>query len=80
MADDEKGRAPKTADGISRRNPSLPESEAGTGMIPEDQGGAGGDTHLPASEANSPLLEREDGAPAQSWPGKGGPGTIPPPG
>ena len=39
------------------------------------------DVHLPASEEDAPPLqdEREGGEP-QSWPGKGGPGTFPPPG
>jgi hypothetical protein len=57
----------------------LPASEAGTGMIPEDQP-AGGDVHLPASESGSGLLEDEEDAPPQSWPGGGGPGTFLPPG
>lgn len=70
----------KTADGISQGDPSLPESEAGTGIIPGEDSGPADDTHLPASEADSPQLEEDEGSPAQSWPGGGGPGTIPPPG
>lgn len=70
---------PTSADGVTEREPSIPASEEGTGIIPEDQGGAGADTHLPASEADTSLIEGEDGAPPQSWPGRG-PGSIPPPG
>lgn len=58
----------------------LPASEAGTGIIPEDGSGPSGEGHLPASEADTGLLQGEDKAPPQSWPGGGGPGTIPPPG
>ena len=57
---------------------ALPASEAGTGMIPEDRREEA-DTSLPESEAGSPLLEGEDGAEPQSWPGKSF-GSIPPPG
>lgn len=71
---------PTSADGVTEREPSLPASEEGTGIIPEDDGGGGHDTHLPASEADTSLLEGEEQAPPQSWPGNGGPGTIPPPG
>lgn len=71
----------ESADGVTQRNPALPASEEGTGIIPEDEGAAGSDTHLPASEADTGLISGdEEGAPPQSWPGKGGPGTIPPPG
>lgn len=52
-----------------------------TGEEPDDTDGARkGDTHLPASEEDEGLVEKEDNGPPQSWPGKGGPGTIPPPG
>ena len=37
-------------------------------------------TDVPASEEDSGLIDRKDDAPVQSWPGSGGPGTIPPPG
>ncbi|MDB5667177.1 MAG: hypothetical protein JWL74_127 [Alphaproteobacteria bacterium] len=70
---------PTSADGVTEREPSIPASEEGTGIIPEDTGGAGADTHLPASEADTPLTEGEGGPPPQSWPGSG-PGSIPPPG
>lgn len=71
-----------SADGITQRNPALPASEEGTGVIPEDDGGgdSGSDTHLPASEADTSLGEEADDRLPQSWPGSGGPGTIPPPG
>ena len=71
---------PTSADGVTERDPSLPASEEGTGIIPEDKGDAAGDTHLPASEADTTLLEGEEESLPQSWPGKGSPGTIPPPG
>lgn len=62
------------------RDPAIPASEEGTGIVPEDQGGGDSDVHLPESERDSGLIEEDDKPPAQSWPGKGGPGTIPPPG
>lgn len=71
---------PAGADGVAERNPAIPASEEGTGMVPEDEGESDRDTHLPASEEDSGLIEDEDEAPPQSWPGSGGPGTIPPPG
>lgn len=70
----------ESADGITERNPALPASEEGTGIIPEDDGSGAGDTHLPASEADTSLTGDGDDAPPQSWPGSGSPGTIPPPG
>ena len=71
---------PQSADGVTQRNPSMPASEEGTGIVPGDDGSAGGDeTSRPASEADTGQIEG-DGAPAVSWPGRGGPGTIPPPG
>jgi hypothetical protein len=57
----------------------FPASEAGKGLIPENEP-AGGDVHRPASESDTGLPEGEDGAPGQSWPGGGGPGTFLPPG
>ena len=79
---DEKREAVESADGITTRNPSIPASEEGTGIVPGDEGAGGGgkDTHLPASEADTGFAEEMDGDLAQSWPGRGGPGTIPPPG
>lgn len=68
-----------SADGVTEREPSIPASEEGTGIVPEDNGGGGADTHLPASEADTSLVEGEGKSPPQSWPGRG-PGTIPPPG
>ena len=80
------GSPPESADGVTERNPTIPASEEGTGVIPgkdRDNGGegdtGGGGTHLPASEADTGQIE-DEGAPAVSWPGRGGPGTIPPPG
>lgn len=55
----------------------LPASEAGTGMMPEDDS-AGGDVHRPASEDHE-ALEADKGGARQSWPGRGF-GSIPPPG
>lgn len=74
------GSTPESADGITQRNPSIPASEEGTGIVPGDDDSAGGaETSRPASEADTGQIE-DDGAPAVSWPGRGGPGTIPPPG
>lgn len=70
---------PTSADGVTERDPSIPASEEGTGIIPEDKGGKGNDTHLPASEADTSLIEGEEESMPQSWPGRG-PGSIPPPG
>ena len=70
---------PNSADGVTERDPSIPASEEGTGIIPEDRGGASGGTHLPASEADTSLVEGEEESLPQSWPGSG-PGSIPPPG
>ena len=67
-------------DGAGERDPAIPASEEGTGIVPGDEGAIDRDTHLPASEEDSALIEDEDEAPVQSWPGSGGPGTIPPPG
>jgi len=73
-------QTPTSSDGVTERDPSVAASEEGTGIIPEDKGGSGADTQLPASEADTSLLGAEDGSPpAQSWPGRG-PGSIPPPG
>ena len=82
MTEEVKDAQPLTsADGVTQRNPPLPASEEGAGIVPEDDGGSGRDTHLPESEADTSLIESEDaGPPPQSWPGRGGPGTIPPPG
>jgi hypothetical protein len=65
-----------------KQSEHFPASEEGTGIIPEDDSDrdAGGDTHLPASEADTSLGEEADGRVPNSWPGGGGPGTIPPPG
>jgi hypothetical protein len=71
---------PTSSDGVTERDPSIPASEEGTGIIPDDEGGGTADTHLPASEADSSLLEGEEESMPSSWPGRGGPGTIPPPG
>jgi len=71
---------PTSADGVTEHDPALPASEEGTGIIPEDKGGAAADTHLPASEADTSLIEGEEESMPSSWPGSGGPGTIPPPG
>ena len=73
-------QASASADGVTERNPSIPASEEGTGIVPGDEGEGGGDTHLPASEADTGQIEDEGKGPAVSWPGRGGPGTIPPPG
>ena len=73
-------RPPTSADGVTEGTPSIPASEEGAGIIPEDTGGSGADTHLPASEADTSLIEGEEGSVPQSWPGRGGPGTFPPPG
>lgn len=58
------------------------EESGGKPALPEggDDEGVGGDTHLPASEEDSGALTDEGHGEAQSWPGKGGPGTFPPPG
>lgn len=78
---EDKTPAPASADGVTQRNPSIPASEEGTGIVPGDEdGGGAGDTHLPASEADTGEIEDRGEAPAVSWPGRGGPGTIPPPG
>ena len=78
-------KVPASADGVTERNPSIPASEEGTGIVPGDEGEGGGDTRLPASEADGVgedggQIEEGSEAPAVSWPGRGGPGTIPPPG
>ena len=70
---------PTSADGVTESDTSIPASEEGAGIIPEDKGGAGADTHLPASEADTALVEGEEDSLPQSWPGRG-PGNIPPPG
>ena len=70
---------PTSADGVTEGDPAIPASEEGTGIIPEDKGRAGADTHLPASEADTSLIEGEEESLPQSWPGRG-PGSIPPPG
>ena len=72
-------QTPTSADGVTERDPSIPASEEGTGIIPEDEGSPAADTHLPASEADSSLLEGDEESLPQSWPGRG-PGSIPPPG
>ena len=77
----EPGETPRSADGITERNPAIPASEEGTGIVPGGDGGGGddADTHLPASEADTSFAEEAEDELPQSWPGKGGPGTIPPP-
>ena len=70
---------PTSADGVTERDPSVPASEEGAGIIPEADRGTPGDTHLPASEADTALIEGEKESLPQSWPGRG-PGSIPPPG
>jgi hypothetical protein len=70
----------ESADCITQRDPALPASEEGAGIIPEDDGAGGSDTHLPASEADTSLGEEADDRMPQSWPGSGSGGTIPPPG
>jgi hypothetical protein len=63
-----------------RGSDSGPASESGDVKF----GGAGIDTSKPASEADAPdfaeELKEESGGATNSWPGAGGPGTIPPPG
>lgn len=77
----DKGEAPSSADGVTQRNPSIPASEEGTGIVPgDDDSASGGETSRPASEADTGQIEDDGGGPAVSWPGRGGPGTIPPPG
>jgi hypothetical protein len=71
--------APTSADGVTERDPSIPASEEGTGIVPEAQGRGAADTHLPASEADTSLIGGEEESLPQSWPGRG-PGSIPPPG
>ena len=66
--------------GVTERNPDIPASKEGAGILREDVDERDDDTHLPASEEDSDLIEDKDEAPVQSWPGSGGPGTIPPPG
>lgn len=81
MSEQDKGTgAPQSADGVTQRNPSIPASEEGTGIVPGDDDSAGGaETSRPASEADTGQI-KDDGAPAVSGPGRGKPGTIPPPG
>lgn len=77
----DKGETPSSADGVTQRNPSIPASEEGTGIVPgDDDSASGGETSRPASEADTGQIEDDGGGPAVSWPGRGGPGTIPPPG
>lgn len=73
--------ASESRQGAGGGDPHIPASEAGTGMIPEDEhaGGGGGDVHRPASEADSGELQDERTDSPQAWPGKSF-GTIPPPG
>lgn len=80
MDEPNKRATPGSADGVTERNPSIPASEEGTGIVPGDDGEGSRDTHLPASEADTGQIEDEGDGPAVSWPGRGGPGTIPPPG
>ena len=81
MSDRERpGETPKSSDGVTEHNPSVPASEEGTGIVPGDVGGGPSDTHLPASEADTSFAEEAEDEMPQSWPGRGGPGTIPPPG
>jgi hypothetical protein len=72
--------AGESGQGTGGGDPHLPASEAGAGIIPEDESGPSGDDHLPASEADTGMLAGEEKGTTQSWPGSGGPGTIPPPG
>lgn len=79
--DQGKDGAPQSADGVTERNPSIPASEEGTGIVPGDEGSeGGGETHLPASESDTGQIADDGEGPAVSWPGRGRPGTIPPPG
>jgi len=80
----EPARPPQAAEereqGAGGGDGHLPASEAGTGMIPEDEeAGEPGDVHRPASEADSAGLQDERTDAPQAWPGKSF-GTIPPPG
>lgn len=75
-----KSETPDSAGGVTERKPSIPASEEGMGIVPGDENDDAADTHLPASEADTGQIEDEEEAPAISWPGRGGPGTIPPPG
>ena len=77
---EERDGRPDGAGGADEPNPSIPASEEGTGIVPEDEGDSESNTHLPASEEDSGLIEREDDLPVQSWPGSGQGGSIPPPG
>lgn len=62
------------AGGAGKGDVSIPASEEGTGIVPEDEGSGEG------PEEGARPREEKDERPVQSWPGKGGPGTIPPPG
>lgn len=57
----------------------LPASEAGAGVIPEDEDQGTTDVHSPASEADTAPLQDEHQGETQSWPGSSF-GSIPPPG
>jgi len=73
------GEKREGGEGAGGGDPHLPASEAGTGMIPEDEDAGATDVHAPASEADSAPLQDEQEGEAQSWPGRSF-GTIPPPG
>ena len=79
MGEPKPGESVGSGDGATERNPSIPASEEGTGMVPGGDGDPKRDTHLPASEADTGQIEESDDSPTQSWPGSG-PGSIPPPG
>ena len=72
------GQALESAQGTGGGDPHLPASEAGAGIIPEDEGPSG-DVHAPASEADEGGIQHDQGSEPQSWPGKSF-GSIPPPG
>jgi hypothetical protein len=67
------------AGGAEGSSDALPASEAGTGIIPEDEGDSPDSVGLPASESDSGELQKDEGGEPQSWPGKSF-GSIPPPG
>jgi hypothetical protein len=72
------GQALESGQGTGGGDPHLPASEAGGGIIPEDEGTTS-DVHAPASEADEGGLQDDRGGEPQSWPGKSF-GSIPPPG
>lgn len=60
--------------------PARAAGQADEGSTGSSDDSAGGDTHRPASEADTaPLQEEDGGGETQSWPGSSF-GSIPPPG